>query len=70
MTALQEAKAPAAKHSPPAVLSTLEEERRAVLDGILQSLGTAAPDDDQLAACRYLLRHLARTAPLRCTLGV
>ena len=39
----------------------LEEERRELLDSLLQALKTAEPDADRLAVCRALLCHLART---------
>jgi hypothetical protein len=39
--------------------SFLEEERREVLESVLQAMATAEPDPDRTAACRYLLRHLA-----------
>jgi hypothetical protein len=45
--------------------ATLEEERREVFDGVLESLRTQPPDDDRMAVCQYLLRHLASTEP-RC----
>ena len=39
--------------------SPLEEERREVLESVLQTMVAAEPDPDRTAACRYLLRHLA-----------
>jgi hypothetical protein len=45
--------------------ATLEEERREVFDGVIESLRAQPPDDDRMAACQYLLLHLARTEP-RC----
>jgi len=43
--------------------ATLDEERREVFAGVLESLRIQEPDADQAAACSYLLRHLARTEP-------
>ena len=40
--------------------SPLEEERREVFESVLQAMATMDPDPDRTAACRYLLRHLAR----------
>jgi hypothetical protein len=40
--------------------ATLEEERREVFDGVLESLRAEELDDDRLAACVALLRHLTR----------
>jgi hypothetical protein len=39
--------------------SPWEEERREVLDSVLQAMAATKPDPDRTAACRYLLRHLA-----------
>ena len=36
-----------------------DEERREVLESVLQAMATTEPDPDRTAACRYLLRHLA-----------
>ena len=44
--------------------SPLDEERREVLESVLQAMATAEPDPDRTAACRYLLRHLALGSPL------
>jgi hypothetical protein len=41
--------------------TTLDEERREVFDGVLQALRIPEPDAGRVAACAYLLRHLART---------
>ena len=41
--------------------SSLEEERGEVFAGILQALLTPQPDTDRMAACAFLLQHLART---------
>lgn len=41
--------------------TTLEEERREVLESILDGMQIAEPDADRTAACSYLLRHLAST---------
>jgi hypothetical protein len=43
--------------------ATLDEERREVFEGVLESLRIQEPDADRIAACSYLLRHLARTKP-------
>jgi len=43
--------------------TTLHEERREVFESVLQSLRIREPDADRVAACFYLLRHLARTEP-------
>jgi hypothetical protein len=43
--------------------SPLEEERREVLESVLQAMATAEPDPDRTAACCYLLRHLALGHP-------
>ena len=42
--------------------TSLEEERREVLDSVLDALAANPPDPDQLAACRHLLRRLTETA--------
>ena len=42
---------------------TLDEERREVFESVLESLRAGSPDADRMAACSYLLRHLARTEP-------
>jgi len=41
--------------------TSLEEERREVLDSVLQAMRVPIPDAGRMAACAYLLRHLART---------
>jgi hypothetical protein len=41
--------------------TTLEEERREVFDSVLQSMRVPEPDAGRMAACAFLLRHLART---------
>ena len=41
--------------------TTLEEERREVFDGVLDSMRIQEPDADRVAACAFLLRHLAYT---------
>ena len=38
--------------------TSLEEERREVLDSVLDALAGTAPDPDQVAACRHLLKRL------------
>ena len=42
--------------------ATLDEERRELFDSVLQAMRIQEPDADRMAACAYLLRHLARTA--------
>lgn len=42
--------------------NSLEEERREVLDSVLDALAGNPPDPDQLAACHHLLQRLAETA--------
>jgi len=37
----------------------LEEERREVLESVAERLSAAMEDADAMAACSYLLRHLA-----------
>jgi hypothetical protein len=47
-------------------LDTLEQERREVLNSVLQGIANNHPDPDRTAACMYLIRHLAtpvRPAP-------
>jgi hypothetical protein len=39
--------------------SPWEDERREVLESVLQAMATTEPDPHRTAACRYLLRHLA-----------
>ena len=41
--------------------TSLEEERREVLDSVLDALAGNAPDPDQVAACRHLLKRLGET---------
>ena len=40
--------------------TSLEEERRELLDSLLQALKTAEPNADRMAVCSGLLRHLAK----------
>lgn len=40
-------------------LATLKEERREVLESVLETMRTKQPDADCLAACSCLLHHLA-----------
>jgi len=47
--------------SPP---DALEEERRELLDSILQELRTVEPARDRAIVCRSLLMHLAQARPL------
>ncbi len=39
--------------------TTLEEERREVLDAVLESVASGEPDCERTAACLELLRHVA-----------
>ena len=41
--------------------TSLEEERREVFEGVLHSMRIQEPDADRVAACAFLLRHLAHT---------
>jgi hypothetical protein len=43
-------------------LDTFEEERREVLDSVFAAICEHPPDPDEMAACAYLVRHLARGA--------
>jgi len=43
----------------------LAEERREVFESVLNGLRTRPDDSDTRAACRFLLRHLAASAPDR-----
>ena len=45
--------------------NSLEEERREVLDSVLDALAGNPPDADEMAACRHLLQRLAETAGRR-----
>jgi len=47
----------------PALSPALAEERREVFESVLNSLRTQLDDSDARAACRFLLRHLAASAP-------
>ena len=42
--------------------SSLEEERREVLDSVLDAMAGDPPDPDEMAACRHLLKRLGETA--------
>ena len=42
--------------------TSLEEERREVLDSVLDALASNAPDPDEMAACRHLLKRLTEIA--------
>ena len=42
--------------------TSLEQERREVLDSVLDALAGNPPDPDEMAACSYLLKHLSHTA--------
>ncbi len=39
--------------------SSFERERREILESVMTVLSTSAPDPDEMAACSYLLKHLA-----------
>jgi hypothetical protein len=39
--------------------SSIEQERREVLESVMSALSSAAPDPGEMAACSYLLKHLA-----------
>jgi hypothetical protein len=47
----------------PALSPALAEERREVFESVLDSLRTQPDDPDARTACRFLLRHLAASAP-------
>jgi len=47
------------RHLPGCTPTSLDEERRELLDSLLHALKTAEPDADRLAVCGGLLRHLA-----------
>jgi hypothetical protein len=42
--------------------TSLEEERREVLDIVLDAMAGNSPDPDAMAACRHLLKRLRETA--------
>lgn len=42
--------------------ASLEEERREVLDSVLDAMAGNPPDPDEMAACRHLLTRLAESA--------
>jgi len=46
----------------PTICDWLAEERKEVLESVAECLGTAREDAEELAACSYLLRHLADSA--------
>jgi len=48
----------------PALSPALAEERREVFEAVLDSLRTQPDDCDSRTACRFLLRHLAASAPI------
>jgi len=50
-------------HREPAFSPTLSEERREVLESVMSGLRAKAADSDTRTACRFLLRHMAATAP-------
>ena len=39
--------------------SSFDQERREVLESVMGALSSAVSDRDEMAACSYLLRHLA-----------
>ena len=39
--------------------SSFEQERLEILESVMTVLATGAPDPDEMAACSYLLHHLA-----------
>lgn len=41
------------------VPDSFEEERREVLDSVLEALRGSNPDPEEMAACAYLMRHLS-----------
>ncbi len=43
-------------------VTSFEEERREVLDSVLDAMARNKPDADEMAACRHLLKRLAETA--------
>ena len=50
-----------AVHPMPGTASaSLDEERREVLESVMEVLGGDQPDPEALAACSYLLEHLCR----------
>ena len=42
--------------------ASLDEDRREVLDSVLEALAGNPPDPDELAACRLLIKRLTETA--------
>ena len=42
--------------------TTLDEERREILESVLGALAGHPPDPDEMAACGNLLKHLSQTA--------
>ena len=42
--------------------TSLEEERREVLDSVLDAMAGNPPDPDEMAACRHTLKRLGETA--------
>jgi hypothetical protein len=51
------------RSGPPPLSPALAEERREVFEAVLNSLRTQPNHADSRAACRFLLRHLAASAP-------
>jgi hypothetical protein len=50
-------------------MSTVEQERREVLESVAREMAGVPLDDDRADACSYLLRHLARTSTPRPWFG-
>ena len=42
--------------------TSLDEERREIVASVMGALAGSSPDPDEMAACSYLLRHLADTS--------
>jgi hypothetical protein len=43
-------------------IDSLDDERREILASVLTTLAGHSPGPDEMAACSYLLKHLAQTA--------
>ena len=48
-------------HPGPRTNLSFEQERREVLESVMEALCSAVPDSDEMAACSSLLKHLAAT---------
>ena len=44
---------------------TWEQERREVLHSVMGALSSSSPDREEMAACSFLLRHLAKSGESR-----